>query len=107
DTDTEAAANARDGIITARYLLGVRGASLLHGQSAGNVAAHESALKDGVDSTALDVDGDGDADGDDGILIARHIFGLRGDELFAGFSITDEAERAKVEANITRLLPGG
>ncbi|MDA8042912.1 MAG: putative Ig domain-containing protein, partial [Pirellulales bacterium] len=66
DTDTAAAANARDGVIAARYLLGVRGASLLHGQSNGDVAAHESALKDGADSTALDVDGDGDADGDDG-----------------------------------------
>ena len=107
DTDTAAAANARDGVIAARYLLGVRGASLLHGQSNGDVAAHESALKDGADSTALDVDGDGDADGDDGILIARHLFGLRGNELFAGFSITDADERAKVEANITRLLPGG
>ena len=104
DGDAAAAATVRDGIITARYLLGSRGPSLIRGQSAGNFRDYESSLQDGVATNALDVDGDGDSDETDGFLIARYLFGLRGDELFAGFTVNDEAATA---ANIAALLPGG
>ena len=104
DGDAAAAATVRDGIITARYLLGSRGPSLIRRQSAGNFRDYESSLQDGVATNALDVDGDGDSDETDGFLIARYLFGLRGDELFAGFTVNDEAATA---ANIAALLPGG
>ena len=102
--DAEAVATAQDGIITARYLLGVRGASLLQGQSGGDVTTHEATLKEGMDSNALDVDGDGDSDGDDGILIARYLLGLRGDELFGGF-LTGADERTAAMTHLEALTP--
>ncbi|MDA8014204.1 MAG: cadherin-like beta sandwich domain-containing protein [Gammaproteobacteria bacterium] len=102
DVDESGARDARDGILIARYLLGVRGAALTQGQSAAAFGELEPEIKIGADNMFLDVDGDGDADGDDGILIARYLFGLRGAELTAGFSGLDAAE---IAANIAGLLP--
>jgi len=102
DGSAEAAATAQDGIITARYLLGVRGAALVSGQAAGRFDMFEAVLKNGADSNALDVDGDADVDGDDGILIARYLLGLRGDVLVKGFAGADQGVVAR---NIMELLP--
>ena len=102
DVDESGARDARDGILIARYLLGVRGAALTQGQSAAAFGELEPEIKIGADNKFLDVDADGDADGDDGILIARYLFGLRGAELTAGFSGLDAAE---IAANIAGLLP--
>ncbi|MGR3984630.1 MAG: fibronectin type III domain-containing protein [Gammaproteobacteria bacterium] len=103
---TDAAASVQDGIITARYLLGVRGAALVRGQTNSSAGALEPELKNGADSKALDVDGDGDADGTDGILIARYLFGLRGNDLIKGFPGITADNIAAIVANISGLLPG-
>ncbi|MGR3985295.1 MAG: cadherin-like beta sandwich domain-containing protein, partial [Gammaproteobacteria bacterium] len=105
DGAADAAAKAHDGIITARYLLGVRGAALLRGQSGESAGAFEDALKNGAASKALDVDADGDADGDDGILIARYLLGLRRGALVAGIAGIDADDAGKIEQNISDLLP--
>ncbi|MGR3913457.1 MAG: cadherin-like beta sandwich domain-containing protein [Gammaproteobacteria bacterium] len=104
DLDLDAGgANANDGIITARYLLGVRGEFLVQGQGApGSAAALEAELKNGVDSLALDVDGNGEVNGDDGIFTARYLLGLRGEDLVGGFAGKTAAE---IERNIAELLP--
>jgi len=104
DLDLDAGgANANDGIITARYLLGVRGEFLVQGQAApGSAAALEAELKNGVDSLALDVDGNGEVNGDDGIFTARYLLGLRGEDLVGGF---DGKTAADIERNIAGLLP--
>ncbi|MGR3983740.1 MAG: fibronectin type III domain-containing protein, partial [Gammaproteobacteria bacterium] len=99
DVDNSGAVNAADGVMVARYLLGVSGDSLVHGQAdpakAGDIAAKLAAGRAGK---ALDVDGDGDVDGDDGILVARYLLGLRGDALVASFPQADADDvRKKIE----------
>jgi len=88
--------------MTARYLLGVRGAALVAGQSNAHpdeVAAH---LKSGM--RFLDVnESDAEADGVDGVLISRYFLGLRGDALMRNAGASADAE--KVERNIKRFLP--
>jgi len=106
DLDAAAAATAQDGIITARYLLGVRGAGLVQGQSAADTfTALEAELKKGVDSKALDVDADGDVDGNDGILVARYLLGLRNAALVAEIAGIDVDDAGVIEQNISDLLP--
>ncbi|CAJ2376063.1 MAG: hypothetical protein IBGAMO2_180049 [Arenicellales bacterium IbO2] len=83
-------------------MLGVRGASLPAGQSAAAASALEAEIKAGADTKLLDVNADGNADGDDGILVARYMFGLRGAELVAGFS---DLDADAVAAKIAELLP--
>ncbi|MDA8014208.1 MAG: cadherin-like beta sandwich domain-containing protein [Gammaproteobacteria bacterium] len=94
--------NPADGIVIARYLLGVRGAALAEGQSRLEAARLEAAVEAGVRGMKMDVDGDSDVDGDDGILIARHILGLRGAELVSGFSGLTASD---VETKVSDLLP--
>ncbi|MDA7961525.1 MAG: fibronectin type III domain-containing protein [Gammaproteobacteria bacterium] len=97
DVDESGAEDGRDGILIARYLLGVRGAALPDKQSAAGADAVEAEIKAGADTKLLDVNADGNADGDDGILVARYMFGLRGAELVAGFSDLDaDAVAAKI-----------
>ncbi|MDA8007830.1 MAG: cadherin-like beta sandwich domain-containing protein [Gammaproteobacteria bacterium] len=102
DVDESGARDARDGILIARYLLGVRGDALTKGQSAAAFGEVEAEIKPGADGILLDVNEDGNADGDDGILIARYLFGLRGAELTAGFSNLDADA---IAAKIAGLLP--
>jgi len=105
DDAAEAAATAQDGIITARYLLGVRGAALLRGQASGDAGAFQAVLKTGVDSKALDVDGNGNVNGDDGILIARFLLGLRDANLVAGIGGLGDNDADAIEEKIYDLLP--
>ncbi len=102
DVDESGAEDGRDGILIARYLLGVRGAALPDKQSAAGADAVEAEIKAGADTKLLDVNADGNADGEDGILVARYMFGLRGAELVAGFSGVDADA---VAAKIAELLP--
>ena len=77
-----------DGLLTIRYLFGLSGPSLIGGALGPN-AKRITAAKIGDYLTdikpVLDVDGNGQADAlTDGLLIIRHLFGLRGNPLIAG-----------------------
>ncbi|MGR3913526.1 MAG: hypothetical protein OD918_03205 [Gammaproteobacteria bacterium] len=96
DVDKSGNITAQDGIMTARYLLGVRGAALVDGQS--SVAKH---IKNGLG--VLDVSGNDSTNGDDGILIARYFLGLRGAALVRG--IAPRPEPNTVKTNIMQFLP--
>ena len=94
--------NPADGIVIARYLLGVRGAALTAGQSELGAPRLEAAVQAGVRGMELDANENGAVDGDDGILIARYLLGLRGADLIAGFSNLDAAA---IAAKIAGLMP--
>jgi hypothetical protein len=77
-----------DGLLVIRYLFGLRGPALTAG-ALGNGAA----LTDPADLVArlddlrpiFDIDGNGQVDSlTDGLLLLRHLFGLRGSPLIAG-----------------------
>ncbi|MGR3914535.1 MAG: hypothetical protein OD918_08460 [Gammaproteobacteria bacterium] len=102
DVDASKEITAQDGILVARYLLGVRGDALVASQSrqdAGTVAGN---IEIGEMTRELDVNEDDAVDGDDGILVARYLLGLRGDALVNGF---DDAVVATVKRNMEALLP--
>ena len=104
DVDKSGNITAQDGIMIARYLLGVRGAALVAGQSnPDNAAAVAKRIKNGLG--VLDVSGNDRAnpDGDDGILIARYFLGLRGAALVRG--IAPRPEPNTVKTNIMQFLP--
>ncbi|MGR3912935.1 MAG: putative Ig domain-containing protein [Gammaproteobacteria bacterium] len=104
DVDNTGAINVQDGIMVARYLLGVRGAALLDGQNDGDAAAATRIggnIQDGADLGALDVDADSDVDWMDGVLLARYLLGLRDEVLVAGM---DGAVAATVAGNVRALL---
>ncbi|MGR3914596.1 MAG: cadherin-like beta sandwich domain-containing protein [Gammaproteobacteria bacterium] len=92
---------ASDGILLARYLLGVRGAALVDGQGE-NAGTVEDNVQNGINLGLLDIDGDSDADGTDGILLARALLGLRGDALSGGLGL-DAAAKAKVAENLAKF----
>ena len=92
---------ASDGILLARYLLGVRGAGLIDGQGE-NAGTVEDNVQNGIDLGLLDIDGDGDTDGTDGILLARHLLGLRGDALTGNLGL-DAAAKVKVVENLAKF----
>ncbi|MGR3914778.1 MAG: putative Ig domain-containing protein, partial [Gammaproteobacteria bacterium] len=101
NVDDAGGITVQDGIMVARYLLGVRGAALIDGQSIGNATTIGGNIQDGVDLAALDVDADSDVDWRDGILLARYLLGLRDEVLVAGM---DGAVAATVEGNVRALL---
>jgi len=98
DVDDSGAANARDGILIARYLLGVTGAALVDPQVESAAREIAARIQVGVDSRLLDVNDDGDVDGDDGIIIARHLLGLRGQLLV--LNMPPDTELATVLAKL-------
>ncbi|MGR3913749.1 MAG: fibronectin type III domain-containing protein, partial [Gammaproteobacteria bacterium] len=82
DVDDSAAVNGTDGMLLARYLLGVTGDSLRAGLTSTGlpaVVANITALQD-----ELNVNAAAGVEWHDGVLIARHMFGLRGAALTAG-----------------------
>jgi hypothetical protein len=89
DVDRNAGYDAlSDGLLVIRYLFGLRGPALTAG-ALGNGAA----LTDPADLVArlddlrpiFDIDGNGQVDSlTDGLLLLRHLFGLRGSQLIAG-----------------------
>ncbi|MGR3914032.1 MAG: dockerin type I domain-containing protein, partial [Gammaproteobacteria bacterium] len=97
DVDEDGKITASDGIMIARYLLGVRGASLVDGQSdPANLAIVTENLEFGEEVLLLDANDDGEINGKDGILIARYLLGLRGDALLEGLADDKEKAREKV-----------
>ena len=102
DVDNSGAITAQDGIMIARHLLGAEAASVTANQSGTAAATVAGNIQDGVDLGLLDVDADNDTDGNDGIMVARYILGLRGDELIAGMG---DAVAATVEGKMGALTP--
>jgi len=90
-----------DAIMVARYLLGVRGVSLIAGQSSGDAATIGGKIQNGIDLGIFNVDGDADTDGNDGIMIARYALGLRGDDLIDNMP---GAVASIVAGNVAALL---
>ncbi|MGR3914972.1 MAG: fibronectin type III domain-containing protein, partial [Gammaproteobacteria bacterium] len=104
DINQNGAADWMDGVLMARYLLGLRGAALTAGLGgpallAADVAARINAgRQDGM----LDVDDSQATTAADGIMIARYLLDVRGDEVTEGQTNTASAD---VIMNIEALLP--
>ena len=105
DVDDSGTVDNRDSILVARYLLGVTGAALTFGQTgaAAEDVADKIAAGKADASGHLDVDGDNDTDADDGILITRYMFGLRGAALVEGIGSLTESDAGGIEAKIAAL----
>jgi len=104
DVDRDGALIAADGVMVARYMLGVRGDALVDGQSTKTAAVVERSIESGMAQGALNVDGDAAPDADDGLLVARYMLGLRGAPLTNGLSgVTADADA--VAASIRELMP--
>ncbi|MGR3915046.1 MAG: cadherin-like beta sandwich domain-containing protein [Gammaproteobacteria bacterium] len=104
DVDKFGGVTAADGIMLARYLLGVRGLELVDGQSAANAenaALVEANIQLGLNANVLDLDDDGNANHTDGILLARAMLGLRGDALTGGLGLDDAAKALVAESLAT------
>ena len=88
DANADGVRDARDGLIFARYLLGIRGAALLDGidntgalrPTVGAIAAYLDTVKNSLD---IDLDGRW-LPTTDGVLLVRYMLGLRGAALTAG-----------------------
>ncbi|CAJ2377641.1 MAG: hypothetical protein IBGAMO2_80011 [Arenicellales bacterium IbO2] len=105
DVDDSGTVDNRDSVLVARYLLGVTGAALTFGQTgaAAEDVADKIAAGKADASGHLDVDGDNDTDADDGILITRYMFGLRGAALVDGIGDLEESDAGGIEAKIAAL----
>ena len=105
DVDESGTVDNRDSVLVARYLLGVTGAALTFGQTgaAAEDVADKVAGGKADASGHLDVDGDNDTDADDGILITRYMFGLRGAALVDGIGDLEESDASGIEAKIAAL----
>ena len=101
DVDLEGGVNARDGIMAMRYLLGVQDEKLTARQSNAKHADVAKCLSFGV--AQLNVDGNDLSDHDDGALIARYLFGLRGNDLAAELIL--ETDLPSVVEKIKVLCP--
>lgn len=88
DVNADGNRDARDGLIMARYLLGIRGAALLDGiDNTGALRATPTAITTYLDSikNSLDIDLDGRWTlATDGVLLVRYLLGLRGTALTSG-----------------------
>ncbi|MDA7969639.1 MAG: fibronectin type III domain-containing protein [Gammaproteobacteria bacterium] len=104
DVDGRAGMTVHDGMLMVRYLFGVTGAELTDDLSAADAAGITANLDAAKTAGALDVDGETGAGWKDGVLYARYLAGLRGEDLVAGLGIAEDA--ATVAANIAGNLPG-
>ncbi|HPG60625.1 MAG TPA: Ig-like domain repeat protein [Casimicrobium sp.] len=88
DANADGVRDARDGLILARYLLGIRGTALLDGiNNTGALRPTVGAVATYLDSVKnlLDIDLDGRwLPTTDGVLVHRYLLGLRGTALTAG-----------------------
>ncbi|MGR3985319.1 MAG: fibronectin type III domain-containing protein, partial [Gammaproteobacteria bacterium] len=79
DVNDDGVANAHDGILISRYLLGVRGPALVHGQTNNSAATIEKIIKEGVKDGKLKVVTE---EGEkpqwlDGIEVAKYLLGIK------------------------------
>ncbi|MGR3984327.1 MAG: putative Ig domain-containing protein [Gammaproteobacteria bacterium] len=102
DADGSEVADATDGVLIARYLLGLRGEALLAGLKDDlHAGATAETIKTKIAAAKgnLDVDGVGGANAADGIMIARYLLGVTGAALTAGQSSMNPEEVAKTIAD--------
>ena len=87
--DNELVSAQREGMIYARYALGIRNAPLLAatGFAPEHAAAAQAAMECPSCGPQLDINGSGAFDATDAIIIARHIAGFRGAALTAGVAL--------------------
>ena len=101
-------ATLKDGMMVARYLLGVTGADAL----LAGLGAHSSPdddffltqVAEAVTANIFDVDESGTTDSTDGFLIVRYLAGMRGAALIAGLDVGDTTA-ATIQTNIAEV-PG-
>jgi len=74
----------QDGVMIARYLLGLRGTALTAGLSDAPPGTPESNIAASIANMNFDVDRSRTVTAADGMLIARYLLGVRGDALVAG-----------------------
>ena len=98
---------ASDGLLLLRYLIGLRGASLVDGAVGVNPQRDAAAIASYIASfgNTLDLDGDGSVNATtDGLLLLRYLLGLRGAALTTGASATNRSA-ADIEKYVLSLLP--
>ena len=101
DVDGSGVANAHDGIMVMRYLLGVdEGEALTAGQSS---AAHTDVGKCIAAGATLFGGHESDEPWKDGALIARYLLGLRGKAMIEG--IYSDVDPDEVAEDIKKLMP--
>jgi DNA-binding beta-propeller fold protein YncE len=102
-----------DGLLSIRYMFGIRGDSLIKDAVANvcttcSVAEIETILEQCGSAGTSDIDGNGQVDAlTDGLLIIRYLFGLRGDSLING-SVANNCSRCtapEIEAYMQGLMP--
>ncbi|MGR3913716.1 MAG: fibronectin type III domain-containing protein [Gammaproteobacteria bacterium] len=100
-----------DGVLIARYLLGLRGDALLRPALTGvtaeaaQIAAKIDAGIIGVAGASLDVDNNGAVTAADGIMVARYLLGVRGAALIDGQADSSASAATAVEGRISALMP--
>jgi len=86
NVDGNEVTDSTDGVLIARYLLGLRGAALLAGLKDSDI--DERGIIENIRAVKasgdLDVNGDNRTTAADGIMIARHLLGVSGAALIAG-----------------------
>jgi len=93
-----------DGILAARYLAGVRGATLVAGLGLAERIAATASANIAANLSQFDVDGVNGTTAADGILIARYVLGVTsGAGLYAGQAAA--AKESAIITNIGNLLP--
>lgn len=102
DTDGNGSLDAlTDGLLSIRYIFGIRGESLMNGAKANNctrcsASEIETFLEQCSDSGRLDIDGNGTVDAlTDGLLIIRYLFGIR-DEFLINGAVGDGCSRCSI-----------
>ncbi|MGR3914825.1 MAG: fibronectin type III domain-containing protein [Gammaproteobacteria bacterium] len=97
--------NSVDGVLIARYLLGLRGGPLFVGLADSNLdeSGILANLRDVYDSGGFDVNGDGKTNAADGIIIARYFLGVSGDARTDGQAAAGRTALEKVAKSIEDL----
>lgn len=98
---------ATDGVLVLRYLLGLRGVSLVNNARAGGATRDAAQIAAHLDArvAAMDIDGDGAVRAtSDGLLILRYMLGLRGNVLIDGVN-HGTLTATQIEAALLTLMP--
>ncbi|MGR3913542.1 MAG: cadherin-like beta sandwich domain-containing protein [Gammaproteobacteria bacterium] len=84
DMDKIGGVTWQDGVLIARYLLGLRNADLTDGLTLAPASTPQDNIAAAIADMSLDVDGNNAITAADGILIARYLLGVRGAALIEG-----------------------